>query len=116
MTYVPNILLKVRHFTLNNTTNNQTFMKSLQTFLAFHNVSFNANDHKIMCYMHTVDLSSSQVICTICGDGSSSNELSDESSNKSSNKSLDPISLAHAAVHQENGNFLKVALSCLKLS
>ena len=99
---VPNILLKVGHFTLGNATNNQTFMKSLETFLASHNVPFDVDNRKIMCYAHTVDLSSGQVICAICGGGSSSNESSNESSDKSSDKSsdesLDPILLAHAAV------------------
>jgi hypothetical protein len=112
MACVPNILLKVGHFTLDNAANNQTFMKSLETFLASRDVSFDADDRKVMCYAHTVDLSSGRVIRGICGGSSSSNELSNESSNESSDESsdesfdesLDPISLARAAVRAIRGS------------
>ncbi len=75
-------------------------MKSLKTFLASHDIPFDADDRKIMCYAHTVDLSSGWVIRTICGGGSSSNESSDESSDES----LDPILLARAAVQAIRGS------------
>lgn len=96
--------IKVGHFTLDNAANNQTFMKSLQTLLASRDVPFDADDRKVMCFAHTVDLSSGRVIRAVGADGSPSDGSSSDDSDESSGESLDPISLARAVVRAIRGS------------
>jgi hypothetical protein len=53
---------KVGHFTLDNAGNNGTAMEDLGTLLHEHDIEFDAEDRRVMCFEHIVNLSSGQVI------------------------------------------------------
>ena len=76
--------LKVGHITLNNALNNKTMVKALKTILANRDVSFDACDHRIMCFAHIINLCSGRVI------NATSNMAGDEDSNLSSSDGAVP--------------------------
>ena len=57
--------LEIGHITMDNASNNDTMMKSLETLLAAHDIPFDAVDRRVMCYAHIIDLSSRRVIRSV---------------------------------------------------
>ena len=89
------------HITLNNASNNDTMMKALETMLAVRDVSFDAHDHRIMCFAHIINLCSGWVIDAasgVAGD-KNTNSLSSDDTVPSS-----PIPQAWAAVRAIRGS------------
>ena len=87
-------LLKAGHFTMDNASNNAMMMESLKTKLSECEIDFNLKNHRIMCFVHIVDLCSGQVISGIAG-GDEDN-LSDDDT--AATAALNLIALAHMAV------------------
>jgi hypothetical protein len=54
--------LKAGYFTMDNASNNVTMINELERLLRDRDVLFDANDRRIMCYAHVVDLSCGRVI------------------------------------------------------
>ena len=50
------------HFTLDNTGNNGTAMDEIERHFLVREIEFNAQDRKVMCFPHVVNLSSGCVI------------------------------------------------------
>ena len=50
---------------LDNALNNGTMMEELKTMLTKRDITFNAEDHRIICFAHVVDLCSRHVICAV---------------------------------------------------
>lgn len=96
-------LLKVGHFTMDNASNNATFMECLATELAQRDISFDAADRQIACFEHVVNLCSGQVtrVASVQDDehGSSSFDDGIMPSIVSS-----PVGLARAAVQAIRGS------------
>jgi hypothetical protein len=113
---VADVFPKIGHFTMDNASNNETMMKSLERRLAAREIAFDAAERKIMCYGHIIDLSSGHVIRSVSaavnyGDGSESDDpsqapphqtapIGDEAANATS----DPIVLARAVVRSIRGS------------
>ena len=83
-------LFKVGHITMDNASNNDAIMVALMMKLKSHDVSFDARDHRIICFAHIINLCSGRVICASSG--------VDKGVLPSSGTASDPISVAHAAV------------------
>ena len=60
-------LLKVGHFTIDNTSNNNTMMQHLETMLIPCDIAFNTNNHRVMCFAYIVNLCSGKVIQAVSG-------------------------------------------------
>jgi len=88
-------LLEVGHFTLDNTSNNGTIMEELETMLTECDIVFNAEDRKIMCFAHIVDLCSGHVIRAASNGVEPKN---DSSSSDGDTTASNPIALARAVV------------------
>jgi len=88
-------LLEVRHFTLDNASNNGTMMEELEMMLTERDIVFDVEDRKIMCFAHIVDLCSGHVIRT-ASDGVEPEN--DSSSSDGDTAASNPIALAHAVV------------------
>jgi hypothetical protein len=84
------IVPKTGHFTLDNTSNNSTMLKSLERKLRDRDIEFDAVDCRIMCFAHIVDLCSGRVV----------NAIDDESASN-------PIGLARGAVRAIRGSGLR---------
>ena len=88
-------LLKLGHFTMDNTSNNMTMMEWLAKKLALCEIHFDARDRRVMCFAYIIDLCSGQVIHAV----SSGVEHADVSSLSSSDAGAsDPIAIACVAV------------------
>ena len=83
-------LFKVGHITMDNTSNNDAMMAALATKLKLRDVSFDARDHRIMCFAHIIDLCSGWAIHASSG--------VDKGVLPSNKTASDPISVACAAV------------------
>jgi len=88
-------LLEVRHFTLDNASNNRTMMEELEMMLTERDIVFNAEDRKIVCFVHVVDLCSGHVICA-ASDGVEPEN--DSSSSNGDTAASNPIVLARMVV------------------
>ena len=75
---------------MDNASNNDAMMVALVMKLKLRDVSFDARDHRIMCFAHIIDLCSGRVIHASSG--------VDEGVLPSNETASDPISVAHAAV------------------
>ena len=53
---------KVRHFTTDNASNNKTMMAELQMMLTSHDIAFDANKRRVMCFAYIINLCSGRVI------------------------------------------------------
>jgi hypothetical protein len=53
---------KTGHFALDNATNNTTAMDEIGRHLRAHEIKFDAQDQKVMCFPHVMNLSSGRVI------------------------------------------------------
>jgi len=93
-------LLKVRHFTLDNASNNGTMMEELKTMLTERDIVFDAEDQKIMCFAHVVDLCSGHVI-RAASDGVE--PKNDSSSSDGDTTASNPIALARTVVRVIQG-------------
>ena len=94
-------LLEVGHFTLDNASNNRTMMEELKTMLTEHDIVFDAEDRKIMCFAHIVDLCSGRVI-RAASDGVEPEN--DSSSSDGDTAASNPIALARAVVRVIRGS------------
>ena len=95
------LLLKVGHFTMDNASNNDTMMASLQTRLSSRDIAFDAVDRRVMCFAHIIDLCSGRVIRAV-SDGA---ECSDDSSSPENNTAPpNPIAQARATVKAIRGS------------
>jgi len=94
-------LLEVGHFTLDNASNNGTMMEELEMMLTEHDIVFNAEDRKIMCFAHVVDLCSGHVIHA-ASDGVE--PKNDSSSSDGDTTASNPIALARAVVQVIQGS------------
>lgn len=56
------ISAKVGHFTVDNASNNETMMQELERLLQAREIPFDAQDRKIMCYSHVIDLSCGRIV------------------------------------------------------
>jgi len=88
-------LLEVRHFTLDNASNNGTMMEELKMMLTERDIVFDAEDRKIMCFAHVVDLCSGRVI-RAASDGVEPEN--DSSSSDGDTTASNPIALARVVV------------------
>jgi len=94
-------LLEVRHFTLDNASNNGTMMEELKTMLTECDIVFDAEDRKIMCFAHVVDLCSGRVI-RAASDGVE--PKNDSSLSDGDTAASNPIALARAVVRVIRGS------------
>jgi len=94
-------LLEVGHFTLDNASNNGTMMEELKTMLTERDIVFDAEDRKIMCFAHVVDLCSGRVI-RAASDGVEPEN--DSSSSDGDTAASNPIALARAVVRVIRGS------------
>lgn len=92
-------LLKVGHFTMDNASNNRTMMQELETSLKSREIDFDADDRRIMCFAHVIDLCSGRVI-RAASDGVEDNSDEDASSPGSDN----PLAQARAVVRAIRGS------------
>jgi hypothetical protein len=53
---------KVGHFTLDNAANNKTMMKELQKLLEIREIPFDAEDARISCFPHVVNLATQRIL------------------------------------------------------
>ena len=97
-------LLKVGHFTMDNASNNGTMMQALKTILARREIEFDANDRKIMCFAHVIDLCSGRVIRAASEDNLDEDEDDSSSSGTGDTVASDPIALARAVVRTIRGS------------
>ena len=80
---------------LDNASNNGTMMEELKMMLTKHDIAFNVEDHRIMCFVHVVDLCSRCVICAV----SNGVEPRNDSSSSNGNTAVsNPIALAYTVV------------------
>jgi len=54
--------LQVGHFTMDNASNNDTFMQELEERLKKRNIPFDAKDRRIMCLPHVINICCSHII------------------------------------------------------
>src|SRR5882762_405540 len=54
--------LQIGHFTLDNAANNKTMMHGLSLKLLHRDIDFDADDRRIMCFGHIIDLATKQVV------------------------------------------------------
>ena len=54
-------MFKTGHFTLDNAANNKTMMKELKKLLADREIAFHADDNRIMCFPHVVNIATQRV-------------------------------------------------------
>jgi len=94
-------LLEVRHFTLDNASNNRTMMEELETMLTECDIVFDAEDQKIMCFVHVVDLCSG---CVIHAASDGVEPKNDSSSSDGDTTASNPIVLACAVVQVIRGS------------
>jgi len=94
-------LLEVGHFTLDNASNNRTMMEELEMMLTERDIVFDAEDRKIMCFAHIVDLCSGRVICAASNGVEPEN---DSSSSDGDTAASNPIALARAVVRVIRGS------------
>jgi hypothetical protein len=89
-------LLKVGHFTIDNASNNRTMMHKLKAILEKHDIKFDIDNRRIMCFAHVINLCSGQVIhgvnCKVDRDDS------DFPTSNGDSASPDIIAKAHTAV------------------
>ena len=81
---------------MDNMSNNDVMMAALVTKLKLHDISFDACNHRIMCFAHIIDLCSGWAICASSG--------VDKGVLPSNETASDPISVAHAAVRAIQGS------------
>lgn len=55
-------MFKTGHFTLDNAANNKTMMKELKKLLADREIAFHADDNRIMCFPHVVNIATQRVL------------------------------------------------------
>jgi hypothetical protein len=92
---------KAGHFTLDNASNNETMMKALERLFVDREIAFDADDRKIMCFGHVVDLSSGRVISSVKSAGTA---LTDDETDL---ESLNVIDRARAVVRAIRGSGLR---------
>jgi hypothetical protein len=98
------LLLKVGHFTMDNASNNGTMMQWLEKILGGREIAFDAQDRRIMCFAHIVDLCSKQVVSAASG---GVDEENDHSSSDGDTGPSNPIVLARAVVRAIRGSGLR---------
>ena len=63
--HISNVLLKVRHFTMDNAANKGTMMQALVRLLEKRDIDFDPVNCKIMCFTHIINLTCEQVMQNI---------------------------------------------------
>ncbi len=100
-------LLKVGHFTLDNASNNGTMMQALETKLRQRDIDFDADDRRIMCFAHVIDLCSGRVVRAACdGPDEVEDDLDEDDSSSSDEYTVppNPIAQARAVVRAIRGS------------
>ena len=100
-------LFKIGHFTMDNASNNKTMMESLQAMLAPHDVVFDPDDRRIMCFAHIIDLCSKRVVLATSNGADNLDENGYSSLEDNATAPSDPISRARAAVQAIRGSGLR---------
>ena len=82
---------KVGHFTMDNTSNNETMMKELERLLRLRDLplSFDAADRKVMCFSHVIDLSSGRVISGLTNKSTEDDQGDEDDDTRGGNNSDD---------------------------
>jgi hypothetical protein len=87
---------------MDNASNNETMMQALEAILAKREIKFDANDRRIMCFAHVINLCSGRVVR-----GATNNEVVDKDGSSSSDDDTvapNPIARARAAVRAIRGS------------
>lgn len=104
---------EVGHFTLDGASNNGTMLERLAISLKDRDIPFDAEDRRVMCFGHIVDLSSKQVIEKLTGaaeeleDWDSSSSQDDGSQTYEEALARNPVALARVVVRAIRGSTLR---------
>lgn len=62
--HVSDVSLKVGHITMDNASNNGTMMEKLAEMLRARDIDFDADDRRVMCFAHIINLCTGQVVAS----------------------------------------------------